>query len=145
MALAPIVPQLHMRQSSRLRMSRQSQPQGEKRYVREKEAGNLRDSSLTVAPPMRDPFGEVRHLDSQPPRPPCDSALMRVAAYGFVFFIYENPFLGSRYMHICSHNWRILLSQLASCVDLFVGRRPITKELLPRNIILPRRTPGGRD
>jgi len=43
-------------------------------------------------------------LDSQPPRPPCDSALMRVAAYGFVFFIYENPFPGSRYMHIDPHN-----------------------------------------
>jgi hypothetical protein len=49
---------------------------------------------------MRDSLGEVERLDSQPPRPPCDSALMRVAAYGFVFFIYENPFPGSRYMHI---------------------------------------------
>jgi hypothetical protein len=82
----------------------QSQPQGEKRYVREKEAGNLRDRWPSVAPPMRDSFGEVACLDSQPPRPPCDSALMRVAAYGFVFFIYENPFPGSRYMHFDPHN-----------------------------------------
>ena len=53
---------------------------------------------------MRDSFGEVACLDSQPHLPPCDSALMRVAAYGFVFFIYENPFPGSRYMHIDPHN-----------------------------------------
>ena len=88
----------------RLGITPQSQPQGEKRYVREKEAGNLRDRWPTVAPPMRDSFGEVACLDSQPHLPPCDSALMRVAAYGFVFFIYENPFPGSRYMHFDPHN-----------------------------------------
>jgi hypothetical protein len=44
---------------------------------------------------MRDSIGEVACLDSQPHLPPCDSALMRVAAYGFVF-IYENPFPGKR-------------------------------------------------
>src|ERR1019366_6982922 len=65
---------------------------------------NLRHRWPTVAPPMRDSFGEVARLDSQPPRPPRDSALMRVAAYGFVFFIYENPFPGSRYMHFDPHN-----------------------------------------
>jgi|ERR1035438_2412019 hypothetical protein len=111
MALAPIVPQLHMRQSSRLRMSRQSQPQGEKRYVREKEAGSLRD----VAPPMRDPFGEVACLDSQPPLPPCDSALMRVAAYLFVFFIYENSFPGSKNMHIDPHNFISAINLKLEC------------------------------
>ena len=92
------------RVATRLGITPQSQLQGEKRYVREKEAGNLRDRWPTVAPPMRDSFGEVACLDSQPPRPPCDSALMRVAAYGFVFFIYENPFPGSRYMHFDPHN-----------------------------------------
>jgi hypothetical protein len=45
---------------------------------------------------MRDSLGEVVRLDSQPRRPPCDSALMRVAAYGFEFFIYENLFSSSR-------------------------------------------------
>ena len=92
------------RVATRLGITPQSQLQGEKRYVREKEAGNLRDRWPTVAPPMRDSFGEVACLDSQPPRPPCDSALMRVAAYGFVFFIYENPFSGSKYMHFDPHN-----------------------------------------
>ena len=92
------------RVAARLGITPQSQLQGEKRYVREKEAGNLRDRWPTVAPPMRDSFWEVACLDSQPPRPPCDSALMRVAAYGFVFFIYENPFSGSRYMHFDPHN-----------------------------------------
>jgi hypothetical protein len=89
---------------ARLGNSPKPQAKGEQRYVREKEAGNLRDRWPTVAPPMRDSFGEVACLDSQPPRPPCDSALMRVAAYGFVFFIYENPFPGSRYMHFDPHN-----------------------------------------
>ena len=92
------------RVATRLGITPQSQLQGEKRYVREKEAGNLRDRWPTVAPPMRDSFGEVACLDSQPHLPPCDSALMRVAAYGFVFFIYENPFPGSRYMHFDPHN-----------------------------------------
>jgi hypothetical protein len=95
---------LKTRVAARLGITPQSQLQGEKRYVREKEAGNLRDRWPTVAPPMRDSFGEVACLDSQPHLPPCDSALMRVAAYGFVFFIYENRFPGSRYMHFDPHN-----------------------------------------
>jgi hypothetical protein len=90
--------------AARFGITPQSQLQGEKRYVPEKEAGNLRDRWPTVAPPMRDSFGEVACLDSQSPRPPCDSALMRVSAYGFAFFIYENPFPGSRYMHFDPHN-----------------------------------------
>src|ERR1039457_7739774 len=57
---------------------------------------NLRDRWPTVAPPMRDSLGEGARLDSLPPLPPCDSALMGVAAYGFVFFIYENLFSSSR-------------------------------------------------
>jgi hypothetical protein len=89
---------------ARLGITLQSWPYGEKRYVRGKEAGNLRDRWPTVAPPMRDSFGEVACLDSQPHLPPCNSALMRVAAYGFVFFIYEHRFPGSRYMHFDPHN-----------------------------------------
>ena len=96
----------------------------------------LHDRWPTVAPPMRDSFGEVACLDSQPHLPPCDSALMRVAAYGFVFFIYENPFPGSRYMHFDPHTsmaalrssyrttrelWRYLLHQCGSRDDSFEG------------------------
>jgi hypothetical protein len=73
--------------AARLGITPQFQPQGEKRYVREKGAGNLRDRWPTVAPPMRDSFGEAACLDSQPPRPPCDFRYMHFDPYNSISVI----------------------------------------------------------